>query len=60
MSLTGVTLMQLREKCKTTLEYIELAQKVHTITKQYNVPLIIDDRVDVALASFIRPRITSG
>ena len=46
----GVTLLQLREKDKTTREYIELAQKVHTITKQYNVPLIIDDRVDVALA----------
>ena len=46
----GVTLMQLREKDKTTREYIELAQKVHTITRKYNVPLIIDDRVDVALA----------
>lgn len=46
----GVTLMQLREKDKTTREHIELAQKVHSITKKYNVPLIIDDRVDVALA----------
>lgn len=46
----GVTLMQLREKDKTTREYIELARKVHSITKKYNVPLIIDDRVDVALA----------
>lgn len=46
----GVTLLQLREKEKTTREYIELAEKVHEITKKYNVPLIIDDRVDVALA----------
>ena len=46
----GVTLMQLREKEKSTREYIELAQKVHDITQKYNVPLIIDDRVDVALA----------
>jgi len=46
----GVTLLQLREKEKTTREYIELAEKVHSITKKYNVPLIIDDRVDVALA----------
>ncbi len=46
----GVTLLQLREKEKTTREYIELAQKVHSITKKYNVALIIDDRVDVALA----------
>jgi len=46
----GVTLMQLREKDKTTREYIDIAKKVHTITKKYDVPLIIDDRVDVALA----------
>lgn len=46
----GVTLLQLREKGKSTREYIELAEKVHTLTKKYNVPLIIDDRVDVALA----------
>lgn len=46
----GVTLMQLREKNKSTREYIELAEKVHEIAKRYNVPLIIDDRVDVALA----------
>ena len=46
----GATLVQLREKEKSTREYIELAEKVHAITKRYNVPLIIDDRVDVALA----------
>lgn len=46
----GVTILQLREKNKTTREYLELAQKVHELTKRYNVPLIIDDRVDVALA----------
>ena len=46
----GVTLLQLREKEKTTREYINLAKKVHVIAKRYNVPLIIDDRVDVALA----------
>ncbi len=46
----GVTLIQLREKTGTTREYMELAKKVHSLTKKYNVPLIIDDRVDVALA----------
>lgn len=46
----GVTLLQLREKNRTTREYIALAEKLHTITKRYGVPLIIDDRVDVALA----------
>lgn len=48
--LGGVTLLQLREKEKSTREYIELAEKVHELAKRYHVPLIIDDRVDVALA----------
>ncbi|MBQ8314392.1 MAG: thiamine phosphate synthase [Lachnospiraceae bacterium] len=48
--LGGVTLLQLREKEKSTREYIVLAEKVHELAKRYNVPLIIDDRVDVALA----------
>lgn len=46
----GVTLLQLREKGKSTREYMELAKKVHRLTGHYEVPLIIDDRVDVALA----------
>ena len=46
----GATLLQLREKDRTTREYIALAQKVHELTIEYQVPLIIDDRVDVALA----------
>lgn len=46
----GATLLQLREKERTTREYIALAEKVHTIAKKYNVPLIIDDRIDVAMA----------
>lgn len=46
----GVTLIQLREKERTTREYLALAEKVHEITQRYNIPLIIDDRVDVALA----------
>ena len=46
----GVTLVQIREKDKSTREYIALAQKVHALTKQYGVPLIINDRIDVAMA----------
>lgn len=49
--LGGVTILQLREKEKTTREYISLAKKVHNLTLRYNIPLIIDDRVDVAMAS---------
>lgn len=46
----GATLLQLREKERTTREYIALAEKVHAIARKHRVPLIIDDRVDVALA----------
>ncbi len=46
----GVTILQLREKTKSTRDYMDLANKVHELTKKYNVPLIIDDRVDVMLA----------
>lgn len=46
----GVTLLQLREKDKTTKEYIEIAEKVHKLTQKYSIPLIIDDRLDVAMA----------
>ena len=46
----GATLLQLREKNRSTREYLALAEKVHAIAKRYNVPLMIDDRVDVALA----------
>ncbi len=46
----GVTLIQLREKERTTREYLSLAEKVHEITMHCEIPLIIDDRVDIALA----------
>ncbi len=46
----GVSVVQLREKDKTTAEYIDIATEVHSLTKKHNIPLIIDDRVDVALA----------
>ena len=47
----GVTLVQLREKEKSGLEYLNLAFKVKQITDQYKIPLIIDDRVDIAMAT---------
>ena len=46
----GVTLVQLREKEKTGKEYFNLAKKVKAVTDSHNVPLIIDDRVDIAMA----------
>ena len=46
----GVTIVQLREKDASTGEFVELAFRIKEILKKYNVPLIINDRVDVALA----------
>ncbi|MBO6274352.1 MAG: thiamine phosphate synthase [Methanobrevibacter sp.] len=46
----GVTVVQIREKTADTLDFYNLALKVKDITTKYNVPLIINDRVDVALA----------
>lgn len=47
---SGVTLVQLREKTLTTNQYYQLAKQVKEITDAYQVPLIIDDRLDVCLA----------
>ena len=47
----GVTIIQLREKNRTTREYIDIANAVHAVTKEFGVPLIIDDRIDVMLAT---------
>ena len=46
----GVTIVQLREKDTSTGEFIEIAFRLKNILEPYNVPLIINDRVDVALA----------
>ncbi len=46
----GVSVVQIREKTKDTLDFYNLALKVKEITTKYDVPLIINDRVDVALA----------
>lgn len=46
----GVTIVQLREKDCTSREFYEVAVAVKCITDAYEVPLIINDRVDIALA----------
>lgn len=46
----GVTTVQLREKECSTRQFYELAIKVKEILKPYKVPLIINDRLDIALA----------
>ena len=48
--LGGVTLIQLREKDISSLEFYNIAVKVKELTDKYSIPLIINDRVDVAIA----------
>lgn len=48
--LGGCTMVQLREKESSSLDFYEQAQEVKRITDRYEVPLIINDRVDIALA----------
>ncbi|KAB8219944.1 Hydroxyethylthiazole kinase family-domain-containing protein [Aspergillus novoparasiticus] len=47
----GVTIVQYRDKKSDTGEQIQTAKKLHQITQKYGVPLLINDRVDVALAA---------
>ncbi len=46
----GVTLVQYRDKVSDTGLLVSTARKLHAVTKKHNVPLLINDRVDVALA----------
>ncbi len=46
----GVTVVQIREKDADTLEFYNISNKVKEICSKYNVPLIINDRIDIALA----------
>lgn len=46
----GVTLVQLREKDISSLDFYHIALKMKELTRRYNVPFIINDRLDIALA----------
>ncbi|KAG4438835.1 hypothetical protein IFR05_005675 [Cadophora sp. M221] len=46
----GVTLVQYRDKVSDTGLLVSTARKLHAVTRKHNVPLLINDRVDVALA----------
>nr|WP_312176040.1 thiamine phosphate synthase [Moraxella sp. CTOTU46934] len=48
--LGGVTLVQLREKSIASKAFYECALRIKAICHHYNVPLLINDRVDIALA----------
>lgn len=46
----GITMLQLREKKKSSREFIDYAMTVRELTRAYAVPLIINDRISVAQA----------
>lgn len=46
---TGVTIVQYRDKTSDTRDLIDTARRLHKLTQQFNVPLVINDRVDIAL-----------
>ena len=46
----GVSIIQLREKTLNAREFYKLALKVKKLTRAYKIPLIINDRLDIALA----------
>lgn len=48
--LGGVTVVQLREKKANSKTFLEQALRVKKVTGHYQTPLIINDRVDIALA----------
>jgi thiamine-phosphate diphosphorylase/hydroxyethylthiazole kinase len=47
----GVTIVQYRDKTSDTAELVQVAKELHKITKPAGVPLLINDRVDVALTA---------
>lgn len=47
----GVTMLQLREKHMTNAEFLKEAFAIKKVTTAYNVPLIINDNLEVALQS---------
>jgi thiamine-phosphate pyrophosphorylase len=46
----GATVVQLREKNCSSLDFYNLAVQLKEVTSKYGVPLIINDRLDIALA----------
>ncbi|KAI0305529.1 TMP-TENI-domain-containing protein [Multifurca ochricompacta] len=47
----GVTVVQVREKGADTAEFVEIAKETIALCSRYNIPVLINDRIDIALAS---------
>ena len=50
-ALGGITLLQLRDKTRGTRDLVDLARSVRAVVAPHGVPLLVNDRVDVALAA---------
>lgn len=48
--LGGCTMVQLREKSMRSLDFYKQAVAIKEITDKYSIPLVINDRIDIALA----------
>ena len=46
--LGGVTIVQIREKEKEYIEFFQIASRIKKVTDKYNIPLIINDNLEVA------------
>lgn len=46
----GVTIVQYRDKKSETADLVRVGKRLHAVTKKHNIPLLINDRVDVAQA----------
>jgi len=46
----GATAIQFREKNKSSQELMKIAEELHRVTKKLKIPLIINDRIDIAQA----------
>lgn len=47
--LGGIDMLQLREKNRSDRDFLELAKQVYDLSNKYNIPLLIDDRIDIAM-----------
>lgn len=47
----GATLIQIREKNISDDEYVQRAKEIRSVTQRYNIPLIVNDNIGVALKS---------
>ncbi len=46
----GATLVQLREKSRCGRDFLDIAKQLKKVTDKFGIPLIINDRLDIALA----------